>query len=149
MKPANRTRADGFVVAADEGQPFWFLNTLTITKVGSGHSHGQLSILDHRVPPGFAPPPHLHHQTDEALLVLDGQLNGFCGDHPWQAGPGSLVFMPRAIRTASPSPTPGRAGSSSWPARAASTSSSRPPANQPRTCACPYPSRPTRPASHN
>ena len=97
MKPANHTRAGGFVVAADEGQPFWFLNTLTITKVGSGHSHGQLSILDHRVPPGFAPPSHLHHQTDEALLVLDGQLNGFCGDHPWQAGPGSLVFMPRAI----------------------------------------------------
>ena len=97
MKPANHTGAGGFVVAADEGQPFWFLNTLTITKVGSGHSHGQLSILDHRVPPGFAPPAHLHHQTDEALLVLDGQLNGFCGDHPWQAGPGSLVFMPRAI----------------------------------------------------
>ena len=97
MKSQKLTRTSGFVVAADEGQPFWFLNTLTITKVGSDQCGGQLSIVDHRVPPGFAPPPHLHHQTDEALLVLDGQLNGFCGDHPWQAGPGSLVFMPRAI----------------------------------------------------
>jgi hypothetical protein len=27
--------AGGFVVGADEGQPFWFLNTLTITKVAA------------------------------------------------------------------------------------------------------------------
>lgn len=148
MQAGNHTRTAGFVVTADQGQPFWFLNTLTITKVSSGHSHGQLSILDHRVPPGFAPPPHLHHHSDEALLVLDGQLNGFCGDHPWQAGPGSLVFMPRAIPhgfTVSDA-GPGRIIIVASPA--ASTSSSRPPANQPRTCACPYPSRPTRPSSH-
>jgi mannose-6-phosphate isomerase-like protein (cupin superfamily) len=97
MKSENLTRTSGFVVAADEGQPYWFLNTLTITKVGSDQSHGQMSILDHRVPPGFAPPPHVHHHSDEALLVLDGQLDGFCGDDRWRAGPGSLVFMPRAI----------------------------------------------------
>ena len=97
MKSQNLTRTSGFVVAADEGQPFWFLNTLTITKVGSDQCRGQMSILDHRVPPGFAPPPHIHHHSDEALLVLDGQLDGFCGDHRWRAGPGSLVFMARAI----------------------------------------------------
>ena len=97
MKSQNLPRASGFVLAVDEGQPFWFLNTLTITKVGSDQCHGQMSIVDHRIPPGFAPPPHLHHHSDEALLILDGQLDGFCGDHRWQAGPGSLVFMPRAI----------------------------------------------------
>ena len=97
MKSENLTRASGFVVAADEGQPFWFLNTLTITKVGSDQCGGQLSIVDHRVAPGFAPPPHLHHHSGEALLILDGQLDGFCGDHSWRAGPGSLVFLPRAI----------------------------------------------------
>ena len=83
MKSENLTRASGFVVAADEGQPFWFLNTLTITKVGSDQCGGQLSIVDHRVAPGFAPPPHLHHHSGEALLILDGQLDGFCGDHSW------------------------------------------------------------------
>jgi mannose-6-phosphate isomerase-like protein (cupin superfamily) len=149
MKSQNSTRTSGFVVAADEGPSYWFLNTLTITKVGSDHSHGQLSILDHRVPPGFAPPPHVHHHSDEALLVLDGQLDGFCGDHRWRAGPGSLVFMPRAVPH-------GFAVSDTGPGRiiivaspVASTSSSRPPANQPRSCACPYPSRPTRLASCN
>ena len=97
MKSQTPIRTSGFVVAADEGQPFWFLNTLTITKVGSGQCHGQMSIVDHRVPPGFAPPPHIRHHSDEALLILDGQLDGFCGDRRWRAGPGSLVFMPRAI----------------------------------------------------
>ena len=93
----NRTKTGGFVMAADEGQAFWFLNTLTINKVRSDDSRGQLSIVDHRVPAGFAPPPHIHQASDEALLILDGQLEGFCGDHSWRAGPGSLVFMPRAI----------------------------------------------------
>ena len=133
-------------VAAGDGQPLWFLNTLTFTKVGSGQCGGQLSILDHRVPPGFAPPPHIHQETDEALLVLDGQLEGFCGDHSWRAGPGCLAFMPCAIPR-------GFAVSDAGPGRiiivatpAASASSSRPPASRPRTCACPYPSRPPHPA---
>ena len=80
MKAVNPAFTSGFVLADDDGEPFWFLNTLTITKVGTGQSQGQLSIVDHRMPPGFAPPPHIHQQTDEALLVLDGQLQGFCGD---------------------------------------------------------------------
>ncbi len=92
-----KLKPGGFVVAADEGQAFWFLNTLTINKVGNDDTQGRLSIVDHRMPAGFAPPPHIHQASDEALLVLDGQLEGFCGDQAWRAGPGSLVFMPRAI----------------------------------------------------
>jgi quercetin dioxygenase-like cupin family protein len=97
VNPSTRVTAGGFVLAEDEGQAFWFLNTLTINKVAASDSHGQLSIVDHRVPPGFAPPPHLHEAADEALLVLDGHFEGFCGDQLWQADPGSLVFMPHGI----------------------------------------------------
>ncbi len=94
----NQTKtADGFVRSADEGQAFWFLNTLTINKVGSDDSQGRLSIVDHRVPAGFAPPPHIHQASDEAFLVLDGEFEGFCGDQAWRAGPGSLVFLPRSV----------------------------------------------------
>jgi quercetin dioxygenase-like cupin family protein len=93
----NRTKTGGFAMAADEGQAFWFLNTLTINKVRSDDSRGQLSIVDHRVPAGFAPPPHIHQASDEALLVLDGELEGFCGDQAWRARPGSLVYLPHGI----------------------------------------------------
>jgi len=93
----NHTKTGGFVMAADDGQAFWFLNTLTINKVRGDDSQGLLSIVDHRVPPGFAPPPHVHEASDEAFLVLDGQFEGFCGDQAWQAGPGSLVYLPHGI----------------------------------------------------
>ena len=93
----NQTKTGGFVMAADDGQAFWFLNTLTINKVSSDDSQGQLSIIDHRVPAGFAPPPHIHQASDEALLVLDGELEGFCGNQAWRAGPGSLVYLPHGI----------------------------------------------------
>ncbi len=93
----NRTKTGGFVMAADDGQAFWFLNTLTINKVRSDDSQGQLSIVDHRVPAGFAPPPHIHQASDEAFLVLDGEFEGFCGDQAWRAGPGSLVYLPHGI----------------------------------------------------
>ena len=88
---------NGFVVAADEGKAFWFLNTLTINKVGADDSEGRLSIVDHRMPPGFAPPPHIHEVSDEVFFVLDGEFEGFCGDRGWKAGPGSLVYLPRGV----------------------------------------------------
>ena len=97
MNPDNQATPGGFVMAAEEGQAFWFLNTLTINKVSSRNSQGRLSIVDHRMPAGFAPPPHIHQAQDEAFLVLDGQLEGFCGDHKWRAGPGSLVYLPHGI----------------------------------------------------
>jgi quercetin dioxygenase-like cupin family protein len=93
----NQAKTSGFVMAADDGQAFWFLNTLTINKIRSDDSQGQLSIVDHRVPAGFAPPPHVHEASDEAFLVLDGEFEGFCGDQAWQAGPGSLVYLPHGI----------------------------------------------------
>jgi mannose-6-phosphate isomerase-like protein (cupin superfamily) len=88
---------NGFVLAADEGQAFWFLNTLTLNKVGAAETEGRLTIVDHRVPAGFAPPPHIHQASDEAFFVQDGDVAGFCGDRAWQAGPGSLVFLPCGI----------------------------------------------------
>lgn len=87
----------GFVVDLDEGEPYWFLNTLTINKIGGAHTHGGMSVVEHRMPAGFAPPPHVHHGTDEALYVIDGQIAGFCGDTEWRAGPGSIVFLPRDV----------------------------------------------------
>ena len=43
MTPDNHTAKDGFVIAADEGQAYWFLNTLTINKVGATDTAGRLS----------------------------------------------------------------------------------------------------------
>jgi mannose-6-phosphate isomerase-like protein (cupin superfamily) len=65
-------------------------------KVASTTS-GDSSRPNDRVPPGFAPPPHIHQASDETFLVLEGEVEGFCGDQAWQADPGSLVFLPSGI----------------------------------------------------
>jgi quercetin dioxygenase-like cupin family protein len=85
------------VLTGDQGTAMWFLNTLTITKVASADTGGRLSILDHRCPAGFAPPPHIHRESDEAFYVLEGWFEGFCGEQSWKAGPDTLVFLPRGI----------------------------------------------------
>lgn len=97
MSTGRTPAGEGFVLATDEGQAFWFFNTLTINKVGDHDTRGKLSIVDHRAPAGFAPPPHIHRGTDEVLYILEGQFEGFCGEQPWQATPGSLVFLPRDV----------------------------------------------------
>ena len=90
-------RREGFVLHRDDGDAFWFLNTLTINKVTGSHTDGGVTIVDHRVPSGFAPPAHIHHGADEMFYIVEGQFEGFCGDSRWEAGPGDLVFLPRDV----------------------------------------------------
>lgn len=97
MNTSGHAAGDGLVLTVDEGQAFWFLNTLTINKVGERDTMGRFTILDHRCPAGFAPPPHIHRDTDEAFYVLEGQFEGFCGQTSWSGGPGTLVFLPRDV----------------------------------------------------
>ena len=97
MADGERTGGEGFVVEPDGGTPFWFLNTLTLNKVDSQVTSGALSVVDHRVPAGYGPPPHVHHGMDEVFYVIDGQFDGFCGEQSWTAGPGAIVFLPRDV----------------------------------------------------
>lgn len=95
--PSGLASSSGFVVRPDDGDAFWFLNTLTINKVTGAHTQGAVTVVDHRVPRGFSPPPHVHRGADEMFYILDGDFSGFCGDVEWQAGPGDLVFLPRDV----------------------------------------------------
>ena len=94
--PQDTRTSAGFVLGPDEGEAFHWLGSLTITKVGAARTARGLSIVDHRVPPGYAPPAH-QHAEDEVFYVIDGDFRGRCGPDSWQAGPGSLVFLPRDV----------------------------------------------------
>ena len=87
----------GFVLGPDDGDPYHWLGTLTLTKVMGSVTTGNLDIVDHRVPPGYAPPLHVHQRSDEVFFLVDGHLQVRCGDDAWQAGPGSLIFLPRGV----------------------------------------------------
>ena len=77
MKSDTQVTARSFVLAADEGQAFWFLNTLTINKIRQRRDPGPASIVDDPGARRLPPPPHVHEASDEAFLVLDGEFDGF------------------------------------------------------------------------
>ncbi len=91
------TRSQGFVLGPDEGDAFLWLGSLSVTKLHGAETHQGMDIVDHRVPSGYAPPTHVHESSDEVFYVIDGHFDVHCGEQRWQAGPGSLVFLPRQI----------------------------------------------------
>jgi quercetin dioxygenase-like cupin family protein len=86
---------DGFVRKADEGDARWFYGNLFVIKAGGPDMGGRLSVIDCTSPAGFEPGTHCHDDEDEVFYVLDGVLNGHCGDLEWTASPGDMVFIPR------------------------------------------------------
>ena len=95
--PAAAPATRGFVLGPDEGVPYHWLGTLTLTKVLGSMTTGNVDIVDHRLPPGYAPPQHVHRSSDEVFFLIDGSLTVRCGDDTWQVEPGSLVFLPRDV----------------------------------------------------
>ena len=87
----------GYVLAPGEGQATWFLGTLMTVKAGGEQTGNAFTLLEWTAAPGFAPPPHIHHAEDEAFYILEGTMTVTCGDHSWEATPGSFVFLPRGV----------------------------------------------------
>lgn len=93
----NANDADGFVLGPDDGDAYWWLGSLTINKLDGERTRSGIDIVDHRVPAGYAPPRHVHDGQDEVFFVIDGHFDVQCGERSWEAGPGSLVFLPRGV----------------------------------------------------
>ncbi len=87
----------GFVLGPDEGEAYHWLGSLTLTKVRAADTGGGLDLVDHRVPAGYAPPRHVHRESDEVFYLLDGTLEVTCGQDSWHVGTGSVVFLPKGV----------------------------------------------------
>jgi len=76
---------------------FWFLNTrVTVMTSGSGNADG-ISVLEHRMPFGEAPPRHVHHDEDEIFHVIEGEYL-FDLDGARSVGrAGDTVLLPRGV----------------------------------------------------
>lgn len=81
----------------DARAPFWFLGTLMRLKASGEDTAGAFGLIEQTLPPGFAPPPHVHHAEDEAFYLLEGQVTFFRGDEAIPAEPGSFVWLPRDV----------------------------------------------------
>ena len=57
---------------------------------------GQLGLVEQVVPGGYpGPAMHVHPDFDETFYVVAGTLAFRVGDHAYEAGPGTVAFVPR------------------------------------------------------
>lgn len=89
--------SSAYALDRDAGEAVWFLGTKMILKATGAATGGAFGLIEQVLPPGFAPPPHIHHAEDEAFYLLEGEGEFFCGDQCWSAKPGTFLFFPRGI----------------------------------------------------
>jgi quercetin dioxygenase-like cupin family protein len=78
----------GFVLGPREGPAYGFHGARVVIKASGEHTLGQVGVMESTYPPGLSVHEHVHPGED-------GELNGYCGQEAWAAGPGSFVFVPR------------------------------------------------------
>ena len=88
----------GYHLAAEEGDAYDFLSTLSVVKASGTATGGTLAVVEQLLPAGFSPPPHIHHDEDEAFYVLSGQLTAQVGGQHFAAGAGSFLWLPRDVQ---------------------------------------------------
>ncbi len=81
-------------VPSDEGKSLWILGQLMTFKVYDESE--TVGIFELETPPEGGAPPHLHRTQDETHYVLEGQFEFVLGDRKVNAGPGSVVYVPRS-----------------------------------------------------
>jgi mannose-6-phosphate isomerase-like protein (cupin superfamily) len=68
------------------------------TKATDDDTGGRYAFQEMTVAPGFPwIPPHIHHNEDEALYGLEGEVTVRVGEQLHTVGPGTFVLMPRDV----------------------------------------------------
>ncbi len=93
---------------ANDGEPFWFLNALSIIKLSGKQTGGSFALIEDRLPVGRDTPYHLHQREDETFHLLEGEMTFYSGSDKFTAGAGATVFLPRGIPHGFRAETPGR-----------------------------------------
>jgi mannose-6-phosphate isomerase-like protein (cupin superfamily) len=75
-------------------KPFGLDMDVLLTTEATG---GATSVIMAWHKPGEGPPDHVHYKQEEILFIIEGLYEVTVGDETAQAGPGSIVFIPRNI----------------------------------------------------
>lgn len=78
-------------------QALWMLNSLMIERATAEQTNGAFSILEQWVTADGNPPPHQHTHEDEALLVVEGEVDVTVGGVTSRVGAGGFAFAPRGV----------------------------------------------------
>jgi len=78
-----------------EGESVWLGGDLIEVKLASEATGGAYSMVEVTIPPQGGPPPHLHPNVDEALYIVEGEVEVLLGDGTTRASAGALAFVPK------------------------------------------------------
>lgn len=69
-----------------------------VMRATGDETDGQYDIMDVTIPPGpGVTPMHVHHETDEAMLVLEGTVDVKLGDDRARLEPGAYAMAPSGL----------------------------------------------------
>lgn len=77
------------------GPARWVFGDHYTIKADRENTHGSLGLIEALVPPGGGPPPHIHHDSDEAFYLIEGELEISNEKISQVVGAGSFVFVPK------------------------------------------------------
>jgi mannose-6-phosphate isomerase-like protein (cupin superfamily) len=85
-------------VTSEQGERADFPRLGTRYLIAGEQTGGRFALIEHTIPPrALAAPMHVHEREDECSFVLRGRMGARVGDEEIEAGPGDLVFKPRAV----------------------------------------------------
>ena len=90
--------AGGFRIGPAEGRATRMPGARLVTlKVGSDRTGGAYSLFEVAVGAGGGEGPHIQHREDECFYVLEGRFGFVVEGEQIEAGPGSLVYVPKGV----------------------------------------------------
>jgi quercetin dioxygenase-like cupin family protein len=98
-----------------EGQAIWMLGGLYDIRISGDETDGALTLMELTIPPGMAPPPHVHSAA-ETVYVVEGAVRYHIGDDTFDAGPGAVFHIPARSTSSRPATRPCASCSFSRPA---------------------------------
>ncbi len=85
----------GYAHADGEGEALAFSEAEFLVKASADSTGGSFSVIEERDP--LDTPRHTHEHEDELFIVLEGEHVFEVGGDEFHAGPGAVVFAPRAV----------------------------------------------------
>jgi quercetin dioxygenase-like cupin family protein len=90
--------ATGFVRAADEGERRWFAGGgLHVWKATAEDTDGAFLLFEDRMATGKRTPLHVHPESDETMIVLEGEIVLHLDGTDHVVGAGGVASAPRGL----------------------------------------------------
>lgn len=78
-----------------EGEAYWVLGDRYTFKATGQQTQGAFTLIEQIIQPQNGPPPHIHHQEDEAFYILEGRFAFLSGEQQRVIEKGGFVYIPK------------------------------------------------------